>query len=121
NTAKVTLTNTGKGTHTAQLNLATRTYPKWDDSYMYFHCAWRYDHPIHALGARGTKDWNYIEIQGKGIYVGDALCVMNPVNDWWGEGDEKIYVDGETFPSHFGTGTEDYYGYAWCSNEKFVA
>ena len=36
------------------------------------------------------------------------------MKDWWGEGDEKIYVDGESFPSHFGTGTEDYYGYAWC-------
>jgi hypothetical protein len=36
------------------------------------------------------------------------------VRKWWGEGDEKIYVDGESFPSHFGTGTEDYYGYAWC-------
>jgi hypothetical protein len=37
-----------------------------------------------------------------------------------GEGDEKIYVDGETFPSHFGTGTEDYYGYAWCCPIPFV-
>ena len=39
---------------------------------------------------------------------------MNPVEAWWGEGDEKVFVDGEKFPSHFGTGTEDYYGYAWC-------
>jgi hypothetical protein len=46
--------------------------------------------------------------------------VQNPVRGWWGEGDEKIYVDGETFPSHFGTGSEDYYGYAWCSPERFV-
>ena len=38
---------------------------------------------------------------------------MNPVAFWWGEGDEKIWVDREDFPSHFGTGTEDYYGYAW--------
>jgi hypothetical protein len=45
--------------------------------------------------------------------------VVNPVRDWWGEGDEKIYVDGEAFPSHFGTGTEDHYGYAWCSNQRF--
>jgi len=37
-----------------------------------------------------------------------------------GEGDEKIYVDGETFPSHFGTGSEDYYGYAWGSTEVFT-
>ena len=34
---------------------------------------------------------------------------------WWGEGDEKVWVDGESFPSHFGTGTEDHYGYAWAT------
>ena len=32
---------------------------------------------------------------------------------WWGEGDEKFFVDGEKMPSTFGTGTEDYFGYAW--------
>jgi hypothetical protein len=38
---------------------------------------------------------------------------MNPVERWWGEGDEKVWVDGEDFPSIFGTGTEDYYAYSW--------
>ncbi|MHC4631564.1 MAG: DUF2961 domain-containing protein, partial [Planctomycetota bacterium] len=32
---------------------------------------------------------------------------------WWGEGDAKIWVDGESFPSIFGTGTEDYYAYSY--------
>jgi len=40
---------------------------------------------------------------------------------WWGEGDEKIHVDGESFPSHFGTGTEGYFGYAWGSATRFDA
>lgn len=39
---------------------------------------------------------------------------------WWGEGDEKFFVDGETFPSTFGTGTEDYFGYAWCIPNYFT-
>jgi hypothetical protein len=43
------------------------------------------------------------------------------VGAWWGEGDEKIFIDGESFPSHVGTGTEDYYGYAWCRPEFFEA
>jgi hypothetical protein len=116
---KVTLTNTGHAAYSAQLALATKRYDKWDDALMHFHTAWRYEYPIHAEGAHGTEDWNYLEVNGKGVYVGDALSVMNPVSDWWGEGDEKIYVDGETFPSHFGTGTEDYYGYAWCWPEFF--
>jgi hypothetical protein len=91
----------------------------WDERSMHFHANWRAEHPIHALGAKGTVDWNYIDITGKGVYVGDSLAIMNSVPDWWGEGDEKIYVDGETFPSHFGTGTEDYYGYAWCDPNVF--
>jgi len=38
---------------------------------------------------------------------------------WWGEGDEKFFVDGEKMPSTFGTGSEDYFGYAWGTAEKF--
>uniref|UniRef100_UPI00286C2AAB DUF2961 domain-containing protein n=1 Tax=Armatimonas sp. TaxID=1872638 RepID=UPI00286C2AAB len=48
-----------------------------------------------------------------------ALHVANPVPAWYGEGDEKVYVDGETWPSWFGTGTEDYFGYAWSMNTEF--
>ena len=82
----------------------------WDDRSMYFHANWRQQCPIPTLPC---SDWNYITIDGQGVYVGDTLAVMNPEVDWWGEGDEKIWVDGEEFPSHFGTGTEDYYGYAY--------
>lgn len=62
-----------------------------------------------VLGAKG----------GPGRFVGCSLLVKNPTRAWWGEGDEKFFVDGETFPSTFGTGTEDYFGYAWCSPEVF--
>jgi hypothetical protein len=62
------------------------------------------------------QDWNFIDLSGRGVYVGDAWTVLNlQRNTWWGEGDEKIYVDNawkEGFPTHFGTGTEDYYGWA---------
>ncbi len=88
----------------------------WDEGSMHFHARWRQEGPIHT---RPRHDWNYVQAEGKGVYAGDVLSVSNPVTDWWGEGDEKIYVDGEAFPSHFGTGTEDYYGYAWCSPEVF--
>lgn len=39
---------------------------------------------------------------------------------WWGEGDEKFFVDGERFPSTFGTGSEDYIGYAWAAEPPFA-
>jgi len=35
---------------------------------------------------------------------------------WWGEGDEKFFVDGEKMPSTYGTGSEDYFGYAWAAH-----
>lgn len=91
---------------------------EWDDRSMHFHSTWKQDNPIPT---RPMRDWNYATITGRGVYIGDNLAVVNPVKTWWGEGDEKIYVDGESFPSHFGTGTEDYYGYAWCWPETFEA
>ena len=84
----------------------------WDARSLYFHANWRQQYPIKTKAGDGTMDWNYIEASGKGVYVGDSLVIHNGDTGWWGEGDEKIYVDGETFPSHFGTGTEDYYGYS---------
>ncbi len=66
------------------------------------------------------RDLNYFTAKDcEGLFVGCAVSVFNTARTWWGEGDEKIYVDGETFPSFFGTGTEDHYGYAWCRGEPF--
>jgi len=45
--------------------------------------------------------------------------IANPSRYWWGEGDEKFFVDGERFPSTFGTVTEDYFGYAWADPNAF--
>jgi hypothetical protein len=83
----------------------------WTDRSMHFHAKWRADFEVPT---RPMIDWNYLTATGRGVFVGAAFAIDNPVRDWWGEGDEKIYVDGEKFPSHFGTGTEDYFGYAWC-------
>jgi hypothetical protein len=47
------------------------------------------------------------------------LHIWNPRGGWWGEGDEKFFVDGEKFPSTFGTGSEDYFGYAWSDPRPF--
>ncbi|XVJ58158.1 MAG: DUF2961 domain-containing protein [Tepidisphaera sp.] len=100
---------------------ATASLAPWrfDDRSMHFAAVWRTQNGIPTVQAAGSLDWNYVTIAGKGVYVGDNLAIMNPVLDWWGEGDEKIYVDGEKFPSHFGTGTEDYYGYGWCDSRIF--
>jgi hypothetical protein len=41
------------------------------------------------------------------------------VEDWWGEGDEKVWVDDDVLPRWFGTGTEDYFGYANAKDSPF--
>jgi hypothetical protein len=91
---------------------------KWDDRAMLFHATRRM---VPEVDSAQKADFNYMTAEGQGVYMGDALMVANPVRDWWGEGDEKVFVDGETFPSHIGTGTEDYYGYAWCTPKYFTS
>lgn len=120
----VSLINFGTQPVDARLEIETTKY-KWKRNSMYFGAAWHEYHNIQTAGAEsvgGTgkhRDINYIDIIGKGVYTGDAVTVFNTVDAWFGEGDEKIFVDGETFPSSIGTGTEDYYGYAWCRPELF--
>jgi len=67
---------------------------------MYFNSSWRGQYPVST---RPYSDWNYVTLKGRGVYVADTLTIMNPIKVWWGEGDEKIWVDGEDFPSIFGT------------------
>jgi len=110
--------NLGPTTPEIRLGWTENAEWRWDERCMHFHATWRQENPIHT---RPMHDWNYVDIEGRGVFVGDNLHIANPVKTWWGEGDEKIWVDGEDFPSHFGTGTEDYYGYAWCSPELFLA
>ncbi|MEP1063924.1 MAG: glycoside hydrolase family 172 protein [Cyclobacteriaceae bacterium] len=107
--AKVSVLNLGEEPVDVELETIVNDYT-WDKSSMYFNAGWKGEYPV---ATRPFSDWNYVALKGRGVYVGDALTVWNPVKKWWGEGDEKIRVDGEDFPSIFGTGTEDYYGYSW--------
>jgi hypothetical protein len=87
---------------------------------MYFGASWHEYHQIPTRDEEGSPyDLNFIELNGKGLYVGDQVTLFNNTHQWWGEGDEKIFVDGESFPSVFGTGTEDYYGYSFSRPEAF--
>jgi hypothetical protein len=83
---------------------------------MRFHAVYREG---ADLNTRPFRDVNYLDATGTGKVVGCVLTIRNPVQTWWGEGDEKIFVDGEKLPSIFGTGTEDYFGYAWGSSRRF--
>jgi hypothetical protein len=92
----------------------------WDGRSMHFGDGWRQYTRALAAPHDQAMDVNFASLEGKGVYAGDGVALFNTGYKWWGEGDEKVYVDGEIFPSHFGTGTEDYYGYAWCRPETFT-
>lgn len=107
-----------EGEQDISLSGRVHTEPRAEDAppMLYFFAGWRQN------GARSTQpryDWTIAELSGFGQYVGTILNVTNPDPIWWGEGDEKIYADGETFPGYFGTGTEDYFGYAHTDTAYF--
>jgi hypothetical protein len=78
-----------------------------------------------VLGPQGkntTGDANYLiaDIEGKGRFVGVNYYVQSPSPMWYGEGDDMIFIDGESWPpSLHGTGTEDYFNTSWSPNTLF--
>lgn len=108
-TGRLSLRNVGDKPVNVSVSAMTGPW-RWDDRSLYFHSRW---HSQLGLNTRPRSDWNYLEVAGRGRYAGDTLTVYSSVKDWYGEGDERIFLDGATFPAHIGTGTEDYYGYAW--------
>jgi hypothetical protein len=98
---------------------------EWEEGRsLHFGARWTIDHGLTASDQE-FKDIPYFLAVGKGRIVGTAAFLYNPSNavtswgNWWGEGDEKVYVDRDTFPSIFGTGSEDYFNYSWSSEKLF--
>jgi hypothetical protein len=100
---------------------------KWDDERsMHFRARWRVDHNLIAAN-ESVQDLPFLIAHGKGVYVGTTSYVLNPCpvptsrGNWWGEGDEKIFIDKDQIPSTFGTGSEDYYNYSWSAADIFYS
>lgn len=105
----------------------------------YFHAQWRRQNPtdgarqgmqsnaeflLTGTNTDGADNYVLLEAAGHGHYVG---CVLNVHNlretaewNWYGEGDDMIFVDGESWPPRLhGTGTEDYFNTAWCPSQSY--
>lgn len=82
------------------------TLTKVPDDAAYFHAQFRRVNPVPYKKPYVLVD----SIQGKGQYVGTYIAYGSNKNGWWGEGEIKFYIDGDTqFPTINGTGTEDYF------------
>ncbi len=115
--AKITVTNESKVdlSHLFYDVDATIGDPHGDDM-LYFHAYWRRERPT-TLG----KDFEILpRVEGAGRFLGCNVGVIaNKENlGWWGEGEVKMYLDGDTeFPTVVGTGVEDYIATAWGQGE----
>jgi len=113
--AVITLINLGDIDVESSIKATVKKW-KWDDNSMYFHTGFKQikNAPItNEYDANTVLEWSQINIKGKGIYLGNTLAIYNHMHTWYGEGDQKIWVDKEAWPSEYGTGTEDYYNTSW--------
>ncbi len=85
-----------------------------DASTLYFHAFFNRENPT-AL----QRDYELLpRVEGRGRYLGVNVGVIADTklyfDTWWGEGEVKVYLDGDRdLPTLAGTGTEDYIGTAW--------
>lgn len=112
----------------AEIRVRVEALPLPMDRLAYFHAKWN-TNAFQPQRFDRRPDYTVLRTQGRGRLVGISLHVCKrydnldpesyPGEYWWGEGDEKFFVDGEKFPSWFGTGEEDYFGFAWAIPEPF--
>jgi hypothetical protein len=76
------------------------------DTAAYFHAQFRRVNPLPYKDVFTILDG----IEGRGQYVGTYMAWGVNNSGWWGEGEIKFFIDGDTdYPTICGTGTEDYF------------
>ncbi len=128
--ARVELVNEGDKEHRIYFYIDYETLEEFHPDTGYFHAEFRRMNPFPGWGSeirpntpeadrpnleRQAWEGNYVilETRGRGHYIGCNLSVTNFTRDWWGEGDDMIWVDGYKWPPDLhGTGSEDYLGQA---------
>lgn len=132
--AKIEIENqTGRDINNFYFNINYTEMPQLPENTGRFH-AW-YNHELTEALPDGENEWavlgkfrenkngkdNYLfaDIKGKGQFVGVNYYVNCPTPMWYGEGDEMVFIDGDTLPTMNGTGTEDFFNTSWCPKELF--
>lgn len=111
--ARVVLKNESEKSITLFYDVAFLRVKSHSQEVTYFHAYWN-----RVTKTELGKDFEILPtIQGKGKFLGMNMGIITePLyqNSWWGEGEVKIYLDGDSeLPTLNGTGTEDYIGTAW--------
>lgn len=106
--------------------------PPPDDT-LRFHAQWRQERPTTPVGPQpnvqlhdgrnldGAENYAVLEAAGAGNLIGVHLQIHNVAGGWYGEGDDMVFVDGETWPpSIHGTGTEEIFGAGACPSQEYA-
>lgn len=82
---------------------------------LYFHASFRRTNPL-----KSGEDFVIVDgIQGQGRFAGCYIVWQQNNNNWWGEGEVKMFLDEDNdYPTICGTGTEDYFCGAWGFADK---
>jgi hypothetical protein len=103
--ARLTLTNTDDKEMTIYYQI-DYTLTEVPADAAYFHAQFRRVNPLPRKEVYTILDG----VKGRGQYVGTYMAWGTNKPGWWGEGEIKFYLDGDTqFPTICGTGTEDYF------------
>lgn len=139
--ARIEILNECAETMTVYFYFDYEEYDALPEGLLRFHAQWRRENPTKGThtedvsnaeflfgGCNTTGDENYVilEAQGRGHYVGCNVNIHNLRDtakwDWPGEGDDMIFIDGESWPPTLhGTGTEDYFNTSWCPTQEYNA
>ncbi|MGA7306223.1 MAG: glycoside hydrolase family 172 protein [Rhodothermales bacterium] len=85
---------------------------------LYLHAQWRRENPVRY----GVPYTLLDGVEGAGQFVGTFVSWQQNTEGWWGEGEIKMFIDDDrAYPTICGTGTEDYFGGAWCFGEDYSA
>jgi Protein of unknown function (DUF2961) len=134
---RITVTNEGKdkvGAFYFNIDYQAHAKPLPQDT-LYFHAQYRQAYPAagwtnqwHSNGdplvdgkknLTGEGNYVWLEAKGKGHFVGVTMSILQNQDNWWGEGDDMFFIDGEETPSINGTGSEDYFLGAWGFGRPF--
>ncbi|MBI2994495.1 MAG: DUF2961 domain-containing protein [Gammaproteobacteria bacterium] len=98
-----------------------------------FHASWNRENPTQAVGAEtnqtlhaavndtGMDNYVVLDAEGHGTLVGIFLNIENLTANWYGEGDDMIFIDGEGWPPSFhGTGSEEIFGGGACPTAEYA-
>ncbi len=109
--ARITVENIGHEDFDGFFYTINYTLEPVADDALYLHAYWRRSNPLPY-----KEEYLIVDgIKGSGQYVGTFMSWQQNSEGWWGEGEIKMYLDGDgENPTICGTGTEDYFGGAWC-------